>query len=541
MWLKTKWVVLFSLWAARLVPQPTVIVQVSNGALRGLIEPDGSHRRYTGIPYATVTPEERFQAPKPLPKWRKTFNAYDEHIRCTQRFTKSTILGKEDCLTLNIYTPLEVTEPLPVMVFIHGGGFRDGSGTPFIYGPDYLIQHGVILVTFNYRVEILGFLCLGIKEAPGNAGLKDQVAALKWIKENISQFGGDPDNVTIFGESAGSASVLYHMLSPLSTGLFHKAIMQSGSAMSPWTLQFEPLKIASRFAKHLGHNTENPHEIITILKKILPEKLMSTRIPRNEGDIVLSENIFVPCIEKEIEGVDQFLMDSPYNLLSKGRYNRVPIIIGHNDAEGLMFVGKENDTTISQMDFYKALPRDLIFPTDKEKRHTANILKELYMGDKIISKNTLPDFAKYEGDSSITFPVLATIDLLLNTNDIPMYVYKFSYEGLLNLAKITYGFWKESGATHADELFYMFKIKAKLLIAYKEIDMITRMTTMWTNFAKYGNPTPVLTSPFPIWPPASKDNLQLLEINRESSKVPVWNNDIVKFWNETYSKYRRKY
>lgn len=403
-----------------------------------------------------------------------------------QRFTKSSILGKENCLTLNIYTPLEVLKPLPVMVFIHGGGFRDGSGTPFIYGPEYLIQHGVILVTFNYRLEILGFLCLGIKEAPGNAGLKDQVAALKWIKENISQFGGDPNNVTIFGESAGSASVLFHILSPLSTGLFHKAIMQSGSAMSPWSLQFDPLKIASKLAKHLGNITEKPHEIFKVLNNTIPEKLLSTRIPRKEGDIVLSENIFVPCIEKHIDGVDQFLKDSPFNLLTEGNYNKVPIIIGHNDAEGLMFVGKENDTTIAQIDFYNALPRDLVFPSEKEKIDTANALKDLYMADKIISKTTLSELAKYEGDSSITFPVLATIDLLLKTSNIPIYVYKFSYDALLNLAKITYGFWKEAGATHADELFYMFKIKAKLLIAYKEADMITRMTAMWTNFAKHG-------------------------------------------------------
>ncbi|KAG6460769.1 hypothetical protein O3G_MSEX012194 [Manduca sexta] len=231
-----KWMILWSLWAAQLMRQPSAPVKVSNGLLRGVLAPDGSHIAYYGIPYATTDSRNRFQGPKPEPKWDGIFDAYNENIRCSQRFGSNKVIGREDCLTLNVYTPNNKNGPLPVMVFIHGGGFRDGSGSPYLYGPEYLIKHGVILVTFNYRVEILGFLCLGIKEAPGNVGLKDQVAAMRWIKKNIRVFGGDPDNITIFGESAGAAAVVYHLVSPMSKGLFNKAIMQSGSAMSPWSL-----------------------------------------------------------------------------------------------------------------------------------------------------------------------------------------------------------------------------------------------------------------------------------------------------------------
>ncbi|XP_033219251.1 juvenile hormone esterase-like [Belonocnema kinseyi] len=121
------------------------------------------------------------------------------------------------------------------MVWIHGGGFVFGSGNADLYGPDFLVRKEIVLVTINYRIDVLGFLNLGLETAPGNQGLKDQVMALKWVKDNISNFGGDPNNVTIFGESAGSASVHYLTQSALAKGLFHKAIAQSGTALNPWT------------------------------------------------------------------------------------------------------------------------------------------------------------------------------------------------------------------------------------------------------------------------------------------------------------------
>lgn len=118
-------------------------------------------------------------------------------------FTKEYLPGDEDCLYLNVYTPeLNPKNPLPVMFFIHGGAFKSGSGNIDHYGPDFLVQYGIVLVTINYRLEALGFLCLDTAEVPGNAGMKDQVTALKWVHENIANFGGDPKNVTIFGESA---------------------------------------------------------------------------------------------------------------------------------------------------------------------------------------------------------------------------------------------------------------------------------------------------------------------------------------------------
>lgn len=373
------------------------------------------------------------------------------------------------------------------MVFIHGGGFRDGSGSPFIYGPEYFVKHGVILVTFNYRLEVLGFLCLGIEDAPGNAGLKDQVMALRWVKENIRAFGGDPDSVTIFGESAGSASVMYHLVSPMSNGLFHRAILQSGSAISPWSFQWEPTKTACKLAQHVNSSVscETSKQVCELFNNVSAEELMNARVPRSEGDIVLSENIFVPCVEKVLPGVETFLPDTPYNLITSGKFNKVPIIMGFNSAEGYMFAGKENDTVIPKLSFYGAIPRDLDIPNEDERRRIAGVFQRYYMGDNDISKDTMADFASYEGDSSITYPVIFTTDLLLKHSDEPVYAYKFNYNGWMNLAKLTFGFSNYPGATHADELFYMFKIKATLIMSFLEMNFIDRMTTLWTNFAKY--------------------------------------------------------
>ncbi|VVC96524.1 unnamed protein product [Leptidea sinapis] len=427
------------------------------------------------------------RSPRPALSWTGTLDAFDEHIRCVQRFTKSWITGYENCLTLNIYTPAHSSgKPYPVMVYIHGGGFRDGSGSPFLYGPEYLMKHGIILVTFNYRLEVMGFLCLGIKEASGNMGLKDQVAALRWIMRNIKVFGGDPDNITLFGESAGSASVLYHIVSPLSKGLFHKAILQSGSAISPWSTQFEPLKTASLLAREMGHVTNDPQQLYQLFKNKTPMELLSTRVPRAIGDITLSENIFVPCIENVIDNNEQFITNSPYNLILLNQFNKVPLIIGYNDAEGYMFVAKENETTITDFNVLSSLPRDLSFPSEIIKIKTAKELQDLYFDES--SPKTSPDkLAKYQGDSCIVFPVVKTIDMLLKYSEEPIYSYKFSRDGWMNLVKILFGFGRFPGASHADELFYIFKTGLELPIALLETDVISKMTTMWTNFAKYKN------------------------------------------------------
>ncbi|XP_013185290.2 juvenile hormone esterase [Amyelois transitella] len=535
-----KWLVLWSLWAARLVRQPTEPLQVSAGWLRGSIANDGSHEVYYGIPYATV--RGRFQAPGPEPVWDDVYEAINENVRCRQRKNEKSdeMIGVDNCLIINVYKPLNVEDkPLAVMVFIHGGAFFQGSASPFMYGPQYLIKKGVILVTLTYRLNLQGFLCLRTKEAPGNAGMKDQVAALRWIQRNIKAFGGDPDNITIFGESAGAASVSFLVLSPMAKGLFHKAITQSGSAISSWAYQFKPVYMASLLAKTMGYETQDPHKLYNFFMQKSNTELIIPRVPRKKGDTVISEILYTPCVEDIIEGEEPFLTEIPYEILSKGNFNKVPMITGINDAEGILFAALENETTIAEINFVASLPKDLVFPSEEEKRKYGERLKSIYLGDEEITEKTVSGWITLGGDEYFTYPILEETNLIAKASDTPVYNYLFAYDGRRNLAKLFYNKFKNiRGASHADELFYIFS--SHWIGSLMENKMIDTMTTLWTNFAKYGDPTPENTDPPVRWPRVNPADPQTLVINTTLSIRPMWGSEALQFWREMYSKYRRK-
>lgn len=429
-----------------------------------------------------------FQAPGPAPTWDETFEAVNEHGKCLQTgfFGKGSTVGQDNCLILNVYTPLDIppSSYLPVMTFFHGGGFFEGSSTRFIYGPDYFIDKGVILVTINYRLNVEGFLSLGIKEAPGNAGMKDQVAALRWIQKNIQAFGGDPDNVTIFGESAGGASVSYHVLSPMSKGLFHKAIIQSGSSLASWSFQHDPIENALKKARVVGYTglSKDPHDLYTFFTSKTYSELLSERVPRREGDVLISQLLFTPCVEKVFDGVEPFLIESPFKILTEGRYNKVPMIIGANSNEGIFFGGIDKD--LLKMKFEKSLPNNLDFPSIDEQKRTVHDVQRMYMGDDEISVETLPQLTKFLGEPFFNYPAAEETSLIIKTNDKPVFHYLFDYEGWRNIPKFLAGrhFWKMEGASHADDVLYLFSQIPSMF----EDKMIQMMTTLWTNFAKYG-------------------------------------------------------
>ncbi|KAF2898714.1 hypothetical protein ILUMI_07459 [Ignelater luminosus] len=265
------------------------IVSIQEGKLRGKICCDfigGQYFSFQGIPYAKPPVGQlRFKAPQPSEPWTGIRDATIEGNICYHLTESKQYVGSEDCLFLNVYTPkLPIKDEFnlkPVMFWIHGGAFYYGSGNTDLYGPDYLISEDVVIVTINYRFGLLGFLnledpTLGV---PGNAGLKDQVMALKWVKRNISQFCGDPDNVTIFGQSSGSASVQCLMLSPMAKGLFHKAIMQSGTALDYWT-RGKPSAPLVAGVLHL--DAANEQEILKTLQSMSVEELfkLQERIPQ---------------------------------------------------------------------------------------------------------------------------------------------------------------------------------------------------------------------------------------------------------------------
>lgn len=427
----------------------------------------------------------KFQAPLSPPRWEGIFEAVNENMRCPQTFG-NVILGDPNCLKLYVYTPVMQTKPLPVMVYIHGGGFLEGTGASFLYGPDYFMREDVVFVGISYRLNIEGFLCLGIKEAPGNAGLKDQIAALKWIKENIRQFGGDPDNVTVFGESAGAVSTSFLMLSPLAKGLFHKAILQSGATLAPWAMQHQPLETASILVKNLGHDTKDPNEIYKIIANVSYDELIRVRAQTFRSNSITAELLFVPCIEKNIPGIKAIITEHPADIIKSGNYSKVPMIIGFNDNEGIYFTAKDYGTTlVGDFDIEETLQPDLVFHSHEERKEIGKKLLKHYFNST--DKEKIQGMVDLYSDLHFKIPTILESKMYAMTSNMPIYYYLFKYNGLINMPKIISRFYLTGGASHADELFYMFKPHSfPLPHRFLEQKMITRMVKMWTNFAKYG-------------------------------------------------------
>ena len=236
------------------VPADPGVVQTKSGSVRGQVAPD--HRLFSGIPYAAppVGPM-RWQPPQPAAEWSGFLDATRPGPRCIQDVSNDVDRSEtsEDCLTLNVWTPPPSGEARPVMVWIHGGSFINGSGD--IYDAQWLASRGdMLVVTINYRLGALGFLAhpaLGPAGDVGNYGLADQQAALRWVHDNISAFGGDPDKVTIAGESAGGMAVCDHLVAPASAGLFSAAIIQSGPCQAQYDLPAAE-RTSEKYAEDVG-------------------------------------------------------------------------------------------------------------------------------------------------------------------------------------------------------------------------------------------------------------------------------------------------
>ncbi|NXP29951.1 CEL lipase, partial [Scytalopus superciliaris] len=268
-------------WAATLG-----VVHTEGGFVEGESKKLGLFGSYVdifrGIPFAA--PPKTLQDPEPHPGWDGTLKAKEFKNRCMQMtLTQTDVRGKEDCLYLNIWIPQarrQVSTNLPVMVFIYGGAFLVGGSqganflNNYLYdGEEIAVRGNVIVVTVNYRLGPLGFLSTGDKNMPGNYGLKDQHMAIAWVKRNIKAFGGDPDNITIFGESAGAASVSLQTLSPKNKGLFKRAISQSGVGVCSWAIQRDPLFWAKKLGEKVGCPTDTTSRLASCLRVSDPKAL----------------------------------------------------------------------------------------------------------------------------------------------------------------------------------------------------------------------------------------------------------------------------
>ncbi|CAK1603771.1 unnamed protein product [Parnassius mnemosyne] len=520
---------------------PTVTIK--QGKLVGSVKKlnDGSpYYSFKGIPYAQPPVGKlRFMAPQPPKPWNGTYKAIEHGPVCPQVdiITGQFQEGSEDCLFLNVYTKSLVRDSkMPVMVFFHGGAYMSGSGDTSMYGPEFLIQHNVILVTINYRLEVLGYLCLDSPEVPGNAGMKDQVAALRWVQSNIEQFGGDPDNVTIFGESAGAAAVTFHMFSPMSTGLFHKAIAQSGVCISDWAQGKNGKERAIRAAKFLGKDSENSNELLHFFQNTTVDKLVKltfktmTYDEKHRGLPIH----FAPVVEKQFQNTEAFLTEEPMKLLLAGKINKVPFIVGYNSAEGLTVAKNQ----VKKLDFLNKNPSFFV-PREIAEKVAVNILtdfgnriKRFYAGNRDITENDIDILSDINSDMHFVYNCHRFCHFYANLFK-SIYFYRFDCVTDLNIFKQMLGYTDYKGASHVDELFYLFN-NAMNKDCYEEQEklrvLINTITKLWADFAKTSNPTPDSTK----WLPYTVNGREFMSINEEMSMSTYAERERIEFWNKLY-------
>ncbi|KAI7815370.1 carboxylesterase [Rhyzopertha dominica] len=536
---------------------PKLQVYTSNGLIQGKrLLTERKHVEYfsfQGIPYAQPPIKDlRFRAPRPAANWTGVLRATEERDAClqnTDRIEQLFSIGSEDCLYLNVYTPNLPKSSrrhslLPVMVWIYGGAFVVGESDSATYGPDYLLENGMVVVTFNYRLGMFGFLSTGDMNSPGNYGLKDQVAALRWVQTNIRQFGGNPGLVTIFGQSAGAASVQYHMLSPMSVGLFHRAIAESGSVLCPWALQRDPAAVAFQTAISAGIFTANTRDLVNRLREIDYSQLRYTQLGTTVFNFINTLNglPFSPCLEPEHEGA--FITKKSYQLLQQGRFIRVPYMTGINSQESVMFLQVVDLARpfLAQWDIIPQVlvPDDMNIATIPQRGEAGVKIKDFYFDRRLATLSTRRQLLDYITDSQFLRPIRESA--VLSSRYVPVYFYLFSYEGRLGVNGNDQQERRAEGVAHAEEMWYIWR--KSNLSATSPVDEIVRDRTlkMWTNFARTGNPTPVADPLLDdvLWPPVehnSNKTLNYLEINSNLTPRRNPKAEAMVFWDNLYEEY----
>ncbi len=509
-------------------------VRIDSGMIQGRASADHKIRIFEGIPFAAPPVGQlRWRAPQPVQPWKGVRKTVAFGPRCMQKKVFKVFLDlvfrdngpSENCLYLNVWTPAtSANENLPVMFWIFGGGFEGGSTSEPRQDGENLARKGVVVVSCNYRLGIFGFFSYPAlnRESPhhtsGDYGLMDQIAALRWVRDNISAFGGDPHNVTIFGESAGSLSVSVLMASPLARGLFQKAIGESGAffGAGPKMYVTESLaqseKAGEKFAKSIGATS------LAQLRAIPAHKLMK------ESAKEVAENQFWPNIDGYV------LPQSVYTIFSEGKQSHVPLLAGWNKDEASFALFSAEKPTAENLvkkikarfgpDAGEALK---LFPhaTPAEARRSTEALANDYF---------------------IVYGTWKWLQMQNQTGDSPVYRYLFArkppeppgvmtLDGKVPLVKL--------GARHSAEIPYVFGNPEWRKAPCQPVDfkISDAMMSYWTNFAKTGNPNgPGL----PRWPRYdSKDGYQVMVLGPHIHARPAEHRKRFEFLDSYIARYRK--
>jgi para-nitrobenzyl esterase len=483
------------LLAVSVAAQTANQVRTNTGSVEGTVSADGLVRIFKGIPFAAPPVGDlRWKAPQPAPYWTGVKRTTEFGARCMQGKIYPDMVFRdngpsEDCLFLNVWTPAKTASAkLPVMVWIYGGGFASGSASEARQDGEVLAKKGVVVVSFNYRLSIFGFFSVPelTKEsghnASGNYGMLDQVAALQWVQKNIGAFGGDPNNVTVFGESAGSFSVSGLIASPLARGLFKRAIGESGAFMRK-----DPgaRPLAETEADHVRFAGAIGAKSLAELRAIPAAELLAEALKLN---IVR----FWPNID------GYFFPEDPKTIYASGKQNHMPLLAGWNADEHdyTTFFGKEEPTamnyvTLAQSIFGENTKLFLeLYPaaTDEEAKRSAQI---------------------FASDQFIAYGTWKWIELQSSTGNSTVYRYEFDDAPPQPAGK------ESHGAYHSAEIEFVFEALQSKDLPWRPDDekLSDLMATYWTNFAKTGDPNGRGLPPWPAYSAATQRQVMHLSFN----------------------------
>jgi para-nitrobenzyl esterase len=491
-------------------------VQTESGAIEGIEE--GGLKVFKGVPFAAPPIGGlRWRPPESVARWRGSRKAIEFAPACMQTGTsmpgESPPQVSEDCLYLNIWTPVAASkERLPVLVWIYGGGYTNGSASMPLYWGDRLAHKGVVVVTIAYRVGPLGFLAHPelTRESPrhssGNYGLMDQLAALEWVQRNIGAFGGSAKNVTIAGQSAGAMAVSILMSSPRGKGLFHRAIAQSGGL-------FEPLQVAPKYA--LANAESEGKKYATTLGAHSLAELRS--LPASAFYATPAGPISHPVLEPTI------LPISPYEAFESGKQNDVPILVGSNadEAKSLADVSQVKASTFAE-DIRRAffpLP-DSVF--DAYPHASDQQAKEARLA--------------FEGDLRFGWDMWTWARLQAATGKHAVYYYRFSQRPPFPQDSV-YAGW---GASHFAELWYVFDHLNQANWPWTAGDrrLAEEIASYWTNFARTGDPN---AAGLPVWPAFTSTENRVLNLRDPVDVSEVPNVGALKAMDAAYESLRKNH
>ncbi|KAF5307861.1 hypothetical protein FQR65_LT06593 [Abscondita terminalis] len=491
-----------------------VEIKIPQGLLKGVIKQSWLKRSFysfTGIPYAEPPVGNlRFQPPVPLESWEGILDATKYGSNCVQNnvlMSNYNVDGNEDCLFINIYTPKLTSTPaeaLSVMFYNHGGGWTSGSGSDEWYGPNFFMDENIVLVTYNYRLGPLGFFSTGDEVVPGNNGLKDQALALKWTKDNAQYFGGNPNKITIFGNSAGGGSTHYHLFSPLTRDLFHGAIIQSGTAFGPWALASKEYSENSKnqLAKLLNCPTASSRDLVNCLRGKSASEITKTSSRIYKWASYDPVVIFRPVIEDNIKGA--YLIEKPEVTAKLGKVANVPIILSITSEDGFIRSGHIYNSSMEQEfndNFVNIAPYAILYFENNNQQQISNSIKKFYFKNKRIDRTTVNELTNVFTDSWFLYPLSVAVSTHNKFAHQPVYAFLYAYRGINSYGEI-YGdpSFKEV-VCHSDELLYLFTTRQFGVYHNSDIEkkVVRNLITLWTNFAKFGNPTPDEHNELPKW------------------------------------------